>query len=345
MQINSFNHFRAIAILFIIAGHSFSAGMESNTLFDVSIRNIIAGGTSLFVFISGFLFHHVFYQKYHYKIFLVNKCNNVLIPYLIIGFIPVLLFVIKKVDIHNGYFLPSGTGIISEYLVPAMKYYMTGRFLNAYWYIPFIMATFALSPLHIKYIKTNFNLQLLFIFSFSIVSILIHRPVDNINTAQSVLYFTPVYFIGITASIHKEKIHAYLKGKEIYLLLFVILFTVLQSYLGIEGNYHKQPFEYGGIDLMYFQKIALCFFFMIWLSRFEAFNNKVAHSIASTSFTAFFIHPFILWFLKKFGFNFMLINSWATYALFVGTISVACILIAKFAKKVLPKYSRYIIGY
>ena len=136
-----------------------------------------------------------------------------------------------------------------------------------------------------------------------------------------------------------------MKGKEIYLLCIVILFAVFQSYLGIMGNYSKQPFEYDGIDLMYFQKIALCFFFMIWLSRFETCNSKVIHSLAATSFTAFFIHPFILGFLNKLDFEFMLVNSWAVYLFFVCTISLVCILIAKLVKKVLPKHSRYIIGY
>jgi hypothetical protein len=245
----------------------------------------------------------------------------------------------------DGYFLPIGTGVINEYLVPTLKYYMSGRFLNAYWYIPFIMVTFALSPLHVKYIKASLNLQLLFIFSFSIVSILVHRPIYNINTFQSVVYFTPVYLIGITASIYKEKIYEYLKGKEFYLLGIVIIMTVLQSYLGFEGNHHKRPFDYGGIDLMYFQKIALCFLLMIWLHRFETFNNKIIHSLAATSFTAFFIHPFILWFLHRLNLEFMIVNSWFIYVLFVAAISVICILIAKLTKKIIPKYSRYIIGY
>ena len=146
-------------------------------------------------------------------------------------------------------------------------------------------------------------------------------------------------------SIHKEKVYKCLKGKEIYLIGIVILLSVFQSYLGFEGNYHKPMFEYGGIDLIYFQKIALCFFFMIWLNRFEKFNNKALHSLAVTSFTALFIHPFILWFLSKLNFEFMLVNSWAVYFLFVGSISVVCIFIAKLTKKILPKHSRHIVGY
>jgi peptidoglycan/LPS O-acetylase OafA/YrhL len=146
-------------------------------------------------------------------------------------------------------------------------------------------------------------------------------------------------------SIHKEKVYEYLKGKEVYLLSTVILIAIVQSYLGFEGNYHKPPFEYGGIDLIYFQKIVLCFFFMIWLNRFEKLNNRAIHSLAATSFTAFFIHPFILWFLLKLNFDFIHADSWAVHVLLVGTICVACIFIAMLAKKLLPKHSRYIVGY
>jgi len=346
MQINSFNHFRAIAILFIIAGHSFiPVGMVFDNLFEVSLNNLIVGGTSLFVFISGFLFHHIFYPKYMYKKFLGNKYYNVFVPYIILGFAPVLLSVLMKKESFNGYYLPNGSGMINEYLVPTFKYYMSGGFLNAYWYIPFIMITFIISPLHMKYIKIRLSFQLLIIVLLSIISIFLHRPVYNINVAQSVLYFTPVYLIGITASIYKEKIYEYLNGKELYLLVIAISLAVLQSYLGITSNYHKLAFEYDGIDIMYFQKISLCFFFMIWLNRFEKYNNRAIHILASTSFTAFFIHPFILKFLDKIELEFIKVDSWIVFTAFVGTLSLTCILIAKLIKKILPKYSKYLIGY
>lgn len=346
MQVNSFNHFRAIAILFIIAGHSYGAnGIKFDSIIDVTIQNIITGGTALFVFISGFLFHHIFYKRYDFKKFMVNKGKNVLLPYLVLGFIPICMYVMKESNRYDGYFLPSSTGLLSEYIVPFIKYYASGGFLVAYWYIPFVMVTFALSPFHIKFIKLELRNQFLIIFTLSIIAVLIHRPVNNINVIQSVVYFTPVYLIGITASIHKELIYERLNGKEIYILFAAIILAFYQSTIGIEGNYHKEPFLYAGLDLMFFQKILLCFFFMVWLNRFENYNNKVVHAVASTSFTAFFIHPFILWFIKKLDLTFMASNSWALYFLFVLTLSALCIFVAKVIKKIVPEYSRLIIGY
>jgi peptidoglycan/LPS O-acetylase OafA/YrhL len=61
MHLNSFNHFRAIAITFIVAGHCFGlTGMAITSMMEKTIANLLLGGTSLFVFISGFLFHHIF---------------------------------------------------------------------------------------------------------------------------------------------------------------------------------------------------------------------------------------------------------------------------------------------
>jgi len=346
MLVNSFNHFRAISILFIIAGHSFGVnGMEFDSVFNTTIQNLISGGTTLFVFISGFLFHHVFYKRYEYKTFMLNKGKNVLLPYIILGFLPILLLVIKKSDGFEGYFLPDGVGLLNEYLVPAFKYYISGRFLTAYWYIPFVIMMFALSPLHVKYIELQFKYQLLVIVIFSIAAVLIHRPIYNINVIQSLIYFTPVYLIGITASIHKELIYRYLTGKEGYILFAVIMLAGYQASLGVGGNYHKGAFIYGGVDLMLIQKILLCFFFIVWLNRFESYNNRAVHAVASTSFAAFFIHPFFLWFIVRLDLSFIATNSWFLYFVFVGTLSILCIFIAKVTKRIVPKYSRNIIGY
>lgn len=307
--------------------------------------NVVTGGTSLFVFISGFLFHHVFYQKYQFRKFFTKKFTNVFVPYFMLGLVPVFWYVLTGNKWYEGYFLPTGTGIVNEYIVPTMKYYMSGRFLLAYWYIPFIMATFLASPLHVLYVKLNLHLQLSVIFAFSTISVLIHRPVDNINLVQSVIYFTPLYLIGITASINKVDIYRYLDGKDLYLLFIVISLAVLQSFFGIESNYHKAAFEYAGVDLMYFQKIALCFFFMAWLNRFETYKNSKIQMIAEASFALFFIHPIVLKVISRSGIDFIRVDSWFIYILFVIAVTIACVLVAKLCKRILGKYSRYLIGY
>ena len=94
MFLKSFEYFRGISILFIVAGHCFQLGnWEINNVFEKFIANIIAGGSSLFVFISGFLFHYVFFKKYKYVRFIFKKIRNVLIPYLVLSVLPIVYFV------------------------------------------------------------------------------------------------------------------------------------------------------------------------------------------------------------------------------------------------------------
>ncbi len=346
MFLTSYNHFRAIAIVFIVTGHCIGfVNIAFDNPLEQTIRNFISGGTFLFLFISGFLFHYVFYNKFQYKKFMWKKIQNILSPYILLGALPVFFYVFMKKDIFNGFFLPTSDGLIYEYFIPTLKYYWTGAFLNAFWYIPFIMFTFLCSPLHIAFIRSGRNRQLLIILPLSLCSIFMHRPEDNLFQFQSILYFTPVYLIGIVCSINKETIYKKLKGKEIIMFLAVMSLAYLQTYSGTLGSYHKSPFEYAGIDLMFLQKIVLCLFFMVWLHRFEHVNNKFLHTLAATSFTIFFIHPFILWILNKFSYLFKTDAPWVVLFSIVISVIAVCIVIALCMRRLFPKRSRNIIGY
>jgi hypothetical protein len=346
MFLISLNHFRAIAIVFIVSGHFLPiSNIEFDSFIERLIFNLISGGTGLFVFISGFLFHYVFYKKFQYKTFITKKLKNVFIPYLILGLVPVLYYVLSPRDFFDGMFLPLDDSWIERYIVPTIKYYWTGRFFTAYWYIPFIIVTFILAPIHIKFIKQSMSLQVFIMLFMSLISIYMHRPVDNLSVFQSVIYFQSIYFIGIFCSLHHQSIYEKAKGKEYYLFIIVILIACLQTYLGNLGNYHKTALDYSGIDLMFIQKVFLSLFFMIWLHRFEHVNNKFLHLLASTSFTIFFIHPIFLWILSKVSFIFSLGDPWLTSIVIIITVVFTCIITALVMKKILPKMSRYIIGY
>jgi peptidoglycan/LPS O-acetylase OafA/YrhL len=204
-----------------------------------------------------------------------------------------------------------------------------------------------MAPIHVAFIKIKTKYQLLIIVLLMLMSSLMHRPVHNLYVFQSVLYFLPVYLIGISCSIHKEWLYSKLKGKDLYLLGLVVGLAILETSLGFSGNYHKPPFEFKGIDILFYKKIIMCLFFMIFLNRFENISNKFTHILASTSFTIFFIHPYLLWQLggifssSKWGNS----NSWIFFICIVAVMILSCIAIALLVKKIIPKYSRNIIGY
>lgn len=352
----SLNYFRAVSILFIVMGHSYGiAGIHADSLFEKVVVNIITGGTTLFVFISGFLFHHIFYAKFRYRKFIASKTKNVLIPYLLLS-IPIVAWFIMKNDGSSPFFSTQGSGIVNEYLTPIFKYYWTGGAMIAYWYIPFIMITFAIAPLHILFIHQKITAQTIVIVLLVISAALIHRPLDNYSVFQSVVYFSPVYLIGIFCSINKELIYRLMKNKETYLFTIVVGLAVLETVTGHNGNYHKEPFLLNGIDIMFFQKITLSLFFMIFLHRFENSSNNLLNKIAATSFGIFFLHGYLIYILSRYFSNTNIVNitdlvqagqlsSWFILITITAVFVTISSMVVLTTKNITPKYSRYLTGY
>ena len=353
MSITSISYFRAIAIILIVAGHSYQFGAGGDSQLENIIRSLISGGTSLFVFISGFMFHYVFYPRFEYKSFLLNKYKNVLLPYLILlGLSLLIAMFVGKTAFFFEYFNTHPENILfsveDSKLLILFKYYLTGSGVAAYWYIPFIMVMFLLSPLHYKFIHINPSLQIAVVLILLIVTLLIHRPVQNINVIQSVLYFTPVYLIGILTSIYNRQFKSLFKKYDFAFLLLAVILAWLQVEEGHNNGYYKLFLEYNGIDVSLLQKLSLCFFFFLFLSRFEETKSKLMDLIATTSFAIFFIHGWILNILKMFDKKLNIPDdSWWMYLLVVGMILVISIFSATLIKTVFSnsKKTRYLIGY
>jgi hypothetical protein len=349
MYLNFINYFRAIAIMIIVAGHCFTLSDFSFTSnFGNIILNLIVGGTSFFVFISGFLFHHVFYKNFNYSKFMKNKIKFVLSPYLLI-YSPLVIFYVFIGNHINDYFVPTGDSPIDLYIIPIIKYYLTGYGTVAYWYIPFVMIIFLISPLFIPFIRLGLRSQLLIIFPLLLIAMLIHRPVEYsaYGAIHSVFYFIPIYLIGIISSQNKTLIYSILKGKAGYLFISGIILSAISLFFGKVANPHKSAFSYEGFDLMIIQKIALCFAFMTWLGRYENNKNKFMNLISENSFGIFFIHPILLILVEKIkrtmDFKFP-INNFLIYIVFSTLIFSLSLLITILIKRAFPTKSRYIIG-
>lgn len=362
MFLQSISNFRGITIILIVMGHSYTYGLSSTGDIGNVLKNIITGGTSLFVFISGYMFYHVFYPRYGYSKFIKGKFKNVGVPYLLLGSIAVFAYYL----LNWGYFNPVEYMVDSESAyrngvlfqpsdsnaTTAMKYIVTGHFLTAYWYIPFVLLCFLTAPLHILFIRSSTKSQLIVIFSLSILSLFIHRAVEGNNPLQSLVYFTPIYLIGISVCMNKDKISQYLDHKTLLLLLsIVVIISFYQNHIGVNGNSHKPFFEYAGVDVVFIQKVALIF---LLYGAFEKliFKSKYLDTISDTSFAIFFIHPWLLLLLeiadaRYFGGT---LKSDFNIPLYIGTCSgivVISVLCAKIMKMVFrgSKNTRYLIGY
>ena len=347
--INSINHFRALSIILIVMGHLYTlSGIKFDTAFENILGNIITGGTFNFVFVSGFLFNSVFYKRFNYKFFIINKAKRVFLPYIILSFLPILISIYLKPDF---WVMSIKDGNVVNPIISFVLFLISGAHLLAYWYIPFIMLIFLMSPLHKLFIDLDLKFQITLVLLMVIISLFIHRPFElqyPFQALHSLIYFTPIYLIGILCSLHKEKIYEVGSNKEYILLLIVILIAFFQNYMGTNGNYNQNWHSISGIiDLMFIQKLILCLFLMIWLNRFEDYTNSTISLIAKFSFPIFFLHPILLSlsFIVKNHFDISFNYPWVALILLTIAFVFVSVTSAMLISNYLPRYSLYIIGY
>lgn len=350
MRLISFDYFRGIAILFIVAGHSYGP-WAINTFSERMLANIISGGTALFVFISGFFFHHVFYEKFSFKKFLGKKSKSVFIPYLLLSSIGIFYYFYSSSPFpySNSLKIENLSSWI-DYASMVGAYLWTGRIATAYWYIPFILIIFTMSPVFILYIRFNSKYRIIIFMISLLFSIFLHRPTGNLSPLHSVLYFLPIYMLGIICSLHRKSVIDFTKSRSIAIGSMVFLLSFLQAlfYTG-HGNFHKdEMFSYEGPDIIIIQKIAMCFFFLSILQRYESKNIPVLNLLASGSFAIFFLHPWILIIFENVGGQDYLDSFLPGIGVFFVTVPIVLIgslLVAGTLKLGLKRSSRYVTGW
>ncbi len=344
--LNSINYFRGIAIIIIVLGHCQGlGGWDTSTNVEKLIHSLISNGSVYFVFISGFLYNHIFYHKFEYKKFMKKKAQFVLLPYLLFSLVPILLTVFVG---DGGKFFPDS--LRGQPFLAIIWFLVTGRINFAYWYIPMVMILFAISPVINWIIRSN--KILLAIAFFLPISLIVHRPNDGINTLHSVIYFLPVYLMGIWSSINNKKIYAYLKDnkkKAVIVLLAIALGLIQVFVLHNSGNFGKEFWSITVPDVNLLQKILLCFLFMSILDRYENANISSMKKTAETSFAIYFIHPFLINAIasiaKKLNLNLSYQGNFFTLVLATFLVVVISMAIAYGIKAILKKNSRYLIGW
>lgn len=342
--INSINYFRGIAIIIIVLGHSFDlAHWDISNNLETFIYSLSLNGTVYFVFISGFLYNHIFFARFNYKKFLSKKIQYVLVPYILFSLVPILHAVFLN---GGGYGLPD---TLRDNPLRAIIWYLcTGNIILAYWYVPMAMLLFAISPIVNKIIKSGKLLAV--VLALLPISLIVHRPIENLNAIHSLIYFFPVYLLGAWSSINHRIISEYLRDhkKQLLLAAVAILLGLLQVFVWQHaGNFAKDFWSITVPDINLLQKIVLCFLFISLLDRYENTEIPWLNKVAETSFAIYFIHVFVLnatfSLFTRLNFNYQ--GNFLIW-LFVGSATViASMAIAFGVKAVLKKKSRYLIGW
>lgn len=350
MRLVSFDYLRGIAILFIVASHAYGA-WQIDTLIEKVIANIISGGTVLFVFISGFFFHHIFYHNFNLSRFLRKKAQNVLIPYMILSSLGFAYFALSSEAFPFSWELVDGSiSSWQQHLELYLNYLWSGRIMWAYWYIPFIMIMFVLSPLFIRYIELSKAVRLVIMLLLFVISAqFIHRPILGLSPIHSVLYFVPVYLFGINYSIHHDAMNRFLQNKIAVLGSIVIMLALMQSlYFNAMGSSYKSAlFSYATFDINLLQKLVLCLFFIALLNRYQHKTIPGLKLLASSSFAIYFLHTWVLHITDQLAIYSRLsfIPQPIVWLGITATVILICLAIASAIKHLLKQHSRFVIGW
>ncbi|MBR1617623.1 acyltransferase [bacterium] len=290
--LNYINIFRGFAILLIIAGHTMQFGENSSLIHKINCE-IICGGTTLFIFISGFLFQHLS-NKFEYKNYLKKKWTNVVLPYFITSIIGILLCIICPKTYGNSF---DGLNLFIQ--IP--MFLTTGRIHNTpTWFIPMIILFFLCSWILLK-LEQKGRLYKLLPFMFLITLTCPRIDVDYnsmINLSYTLKYLTCIgyvfngfihffslYVFGMFCSKYKEVIHVFY-NKKLILWSLMIGISGLDIYLNYNNIYSNFTIS----------KTILTMLILGYLKHYDEWitKNKLLNQtldiFAKYSFGLFFVH-------------------------------------------------------
>ena len=303
-------------------------------------ETIVGGSSSLFVFISGFLFFHIFWKRgFSYHTFMKGKVLKVFLPWLLIT----IIFTAYRLARGHGSFFDSN-----------FLYY--GCFMYwSFWYVPFIMLMFLFSCFYLKFIEASTRTQLIVLLISTVFSMCLGR--HNPNPFLSVLFWNALYLFGIFVGIHYERLKALDATSKQCIIAgtFLLLASLASSgdwhYLKDWGTWHFRLNE--RVEWLMLGKMALCItltgFFLWFKDHGWSWLKWVMNLLAKYSFSIFFLHQFALLWLerhphKAFFAHFNFYGLHAVAFLTAIVVCILCILVAAPIQRLTGKYSRMVIG-
>lgn len=322
--------FRALAILFIVAGHSIDVFIwpENETLEKI-LRILVSNGTVLFVFIAGYLFQHLS-KKFIVQKYYLTKFKYVLIPYFLISIPAIIVFVAitERDTVWPGFY-------DNPIWMQVVSFYLTGKHLAPLWFIPMITIFYFLAPILIWLDKIKYTYY--FLPLFVLLSCFVPR---SGMPYEFFIHFFSVYLLGMLCSHYKGQINLVLSRNSIILLLSALI-CILAFF---EFYFMAHTMTY----VNYLQKVVMSLAILgVLIKLSKAVNPKFIEKTADTSFGVFFIHSYILsaekLIFEHFNGSLAIGNLW-NYTIVAILTLIICIIIVQFIKYIFGKNSRILVG-
>lgn len=341
-RIHYFDHFRGLSILLIMIAHCFHPEDRSGEL-QAFLFNVVAGGTALFVFISGFFFAEVFARNFDYAAFMRKKAKQPLLPYLVMTALYLTLHVAWK-GVLPMQQQPSGhVGL--DWTLSLIGNVLLGGHLFAYWYVPFAMLLFAISPLVLQLMRLQTRDFVVMTVLMLIFAAVVHRPVMNLNPIHSLVYFLPFYLAGIAYSQRRQSIEIWLRGNTGLIAVLLVAVLAVMAWVGQTGSINKASMlTWAGFDWMVPRSVLIIALALSLLLRLGDRRLRTLEFLAASSFALFLLHP---WFIELLAYTRAGESVPPDLVLAVRMVTVVglSIISAITVKALLPRASQYLVGY
>ena len=339
---------RGVAILLIVATHcvTFFSWRKHPTAFDLA-HDLFDNSTLIFMFISGFLFHHTSAQ-FQYTRYLKGKFRNVIAPYLIAatpGILYVLLFDGAKLHALglDGYPSAEKAGYLLVYGGAQLNY--------ALWFIPVMCLYYLVSPILLRvFERPNGYSWLLLLVP---LSVLMHRPsYSHGHNIALALYFLSAYAIGMLCSKYHDKVVGVLDRHAAKLVAASVLVIAAHSFLSTHhGNYSVPSlgafaFDHrdGWVDWLFIQKILLTFTLWAVLRRFLSLRLPALDALASASFTIYCLHLYVLFIVASIAHSAGLEIGVVSFCALLAVAVALPLAVAACVRRLAPRWSRTLVG-
>jgi peptidoglycan/LPS O-acetylase OafA/YrhL len=343
---NNIHLFRGLSIIIIVFSHCYycfvSAFGQNKGILAKVFQSLVTGGSSFFVFVSGFLFLTLYKSNSGYYTFIIKKIKHVYWPFFVFISFDIIYILFRVIQ---QYFLPYlKSRIYSDDLCNfdfTSRYLLGNSFITSgiLWYVPFIMFVFLLSPVFLFYSRLRANIRFIIFFISVLVSLFLFRssPRDLLSLIQNLVYFLPFYFLGILASQYESILYSRNNKVVLFILsLLSILLVVIKVIL--ENNFVIN------VDILLFQKLLFCILIILYLKNVQC---KILEVFANNSFGIYFVHPIILYIVGYLTSLFHVTyrsNSFLIYGCVASVILFLSLIVVLILKRLFGTSSRYFLG-
>jgi peptidoglycan/LPS O-acetylase OafA/YrhL len=350
-------YFRGIAITQIVLGHTYPLAGLHWDLWSMTpeerfpgdfLLNLTAGGSTYFLFISGFLFSYIFAPNFDYGRFMRNKLNYVGLPYLALMTV-LFIFFARQGDIAFPGSEERLVLTVENIYYVFVTYLTTGYLSISLWYIPFIFLVFACSHVFLAYERASVRWQTVLLVAALVLNLTVHRSPDNMNPVQNLFYYAFFYLFGVYCGRHREMFCNVVGRWPVVAgaAVAMVVLAWLQARFGVMGTLQAPPFAGTEFDFITLQRVCGIVMFCGLLLQFE--NRPVIvplKALADYSFGIFFLHVFVLKLAMHLPHDHMAspLELWLRMAMWCAVAVVLSIAAVKGVRVMMGTRSRYLVG-